>query len=75
MAFGTQMQWESRKPNKSRPIFSLPFPIFQEIDLEENPIRSEIVDQIEAQIQFQVVIRVSEPKDLNMEDMDWYLDR
>merc|ERR1712168_453155 len=42
----------------------------KEIDLEENPIRSEIIDQIEAEIQYQVVIRVSEPKEQLMEEMD-----
>lgn len=42
----------------------------KEIDLEENPIRSEILDRIEAKIQFQVLIRISEPNDQSIDEMD-----
>ena len=43
----------------------------QEIDLEENPIRSSVLDQIESEIQFQILIRVSEPKEgASAEEMD-----
>jgi len=45
-------------------------PNLKEIDLEDNPIRPEILDKIESEIQFQILIRVSERTEPEWSDMD-----
>jgi len=44
----------------------------KEIDLEENPIRGDVIDKIEAEIPFQILIRISERPPQEWDDMDWH---
>jgi len=42
----------------------------KEIDLEENPIRGDVIDKIESEIPFQILIRISERPPQEWDDMD-----